>query len=374
MRVKWVFCYFMFFLSIACVDKKDVASISFQVDRNKACDISEVFTDRQIVFLETIKESLLEEISKIICFEDRLYILDDVANSVVVFDTTGKFVSAIRPAGRGPQEYYGLSDFTINRKSKELIIHAHRPGKLLFYDLNCHFKREIAYRSLISAMAYDKDRLVLVNHTEEREPYFTFLSFDEEGGISEKRTSSFAEHIHSNQYAVGSLLLNSETLTFARRFDNALYSLEGNKVILRYLLDFKDHNVPERLYAPREEEEEKRAELQKGGYFFSIVNIKETPSFIFMKTNWIGTLRITKDPLKGDYWGHFTDQELGINHYGTICVEDESNRMVCFEHRILYMKLGIKDQWEKLPAWFADKIKNADDESNPVLIFYKSKE
>lgn len=367
------FIYFLFIFLGSCTFK-EIPKISVEVDRNKTCDVSEIFTDRKIVFLETVKESLLEEVSRIICFEDRFYIFDESANSIVVFDTAGKFVSAIRPSGRGPREYFGLRDFTIDRKNRELIVYAHRPGKLLFYDTDGHFKREIAYQPLVSAMVCEEDRLVLVNPGKENTPYFTFLYFDKEKKISEKRASDFCEHITSNQFTMGSLLLNSEKLTFARRFDNTLYTLEGDQVIPRYLLDFKDHNVPERLYAPREEEQEKRAELQKDGYFFSIVDVKETPSYIFLRTNWIGTIRISKTAKTGEYWGYFKDKDLGIKHYGTVSVEDSSNRMICFEHRILYMKLGIKDQWDKLPEWFADKIRNADDESNPVLVFYNSKE
>lgn len=368
-----IIVYFLFIFLGGCTSK-EIPKIVFDIDEQKSCDISELFTDREIVFLETNKESLLGWISKIIRFDDKIYILDRGANSVVIFDTTGKYISAIRPSGRGPREYMGLSDFAIDRENQRLIIHAHRPGKLLFYDLEGHFKNEMSYKPLVSAMTCDSGRLILVNSLEKGLSYFTFLTFDEQGKVLKKQSSSFTEKINSNQFTMGSLLLNSEKLTFARRFDNTLYTLEGDKVIPRYLLDFQNHNVPERLCAPGEEEEEKRMELQKGGYFFSLVDIKETPSYIFLKTNRSEIMRITKKTVQGEYWKYFTDSELGLQHSWPIGVEESSNRMICFYHPIFLTKLSLENKWERLPQWLADKLKGMDEGNNPLLIFYKSKE
>lgn len=367
--------YFLLFLFCGCtMTERKVPLVSFDIDQGKTGDVSEVFEDRKIVFLETLEESLLTEVTKIICAEDRIYILDEPANSIVVFDTTGKFISAIRPSGRGPQEYMGISDFTINREKGQLIVHAHRPGKLLFFNLDCRFQNEIPYKSLVSAMSWKDGQLILVNSLQENSPYFTFLSFNDKGEISEKRVSSFKEKINSNQYTVGSLLLNGEKMTFARRFDNTLYSLEGDRVIPRYILDFNGYNVPVHLLAPREEEEEKRAELRKGNYFFSIVNVKETPSSVFFKNNGLGLMRLSKESGRGDYWVSLKDSELGISSGNMVGVEDLTNRLFCFEYPLIYVQLSIKGQWERFPEWFAEKLKRLGDESNPFLIFYTSKE
>lgn len=373
MKKLFGFCFLLLLLG-GCKKEEKIPLVSFEVDGKNSCEVSELFTDREIIFLETKPEAFLGWISKIIRFEDKIYILDKGANSIVVFDTTGKYVSAIRPAGQGPREYVGLSDFTICPGEKELIVHTHLPGKLLFYDTDCRFKKELPYRPLASAMIYDDDRLVLVNSLQKDSPYFTFLSFDGEKEIAGKQASAFTEEINSDQYTMGALLLKGEKLTFARRFENTLYSLEGEKVVPRYQLDFKEHNVPEGLRAPREEEGEKREQLQKGKYFFSLVDVKETPSCVYFKTNQPGVMRIVKKTSRGEYWNHFTDQELGLQHSWTIGVEDPSNRMVCFFHPIFLTQLALKDKWERLPSWLSDKLKNMDEGSNPLLIFYKSKE
>lgn len=107
--MKYLFWYILFLL-MGCNEINKEVKIVFDVNQGKTGDVSEVFEDRKIVFLETLEESLLTEVTKIICAEDRIYILDEPANSIVVFDTTGKFISAIRPSGRGPQEYMGIRD------------------------------------------------------------------------------------------------------------------------------------------------------------------------------------------------------------------------------------------------------------------------
>lgn len=370
--MKYLFLLLVVFL-VGCTSR-EIPKVFFDIKGYK-CNVNDVFTEQEVVFLETTKESCLGHIAKIIRWEDKIYILDKFANSVVVFDIMGKYVSAIRPSGRGPQEYTGISDFTINREKGQLIIHAHRPGKLLFYDLNCRFQNEIIYESLVSSMVWMDGRLILVNRGGgERNPYFTYLSFDDTGKISDKQSSSFREAVNSNQYTLGALLLRSEGLTFARRFDNTLYSLEGEEVIPRYILDFKEYNVPAHLQTFGDDEEEKKLELRKGGYVFSLVDVKETLSSVFFTTNKAGVMRITKTPLKGEYWYCFVDKDLGLEHCNMIGTEEPSNRMVCFYHPISFLKSDMEKDKDLFPAWLAGKIKSADEEDNPLLVFYKWKE
>lgn len=153
-----------------------------------------------------------------------------------------------------------------------------------------------------------------------------------------------------------------------------MYSQEGDEVVPRYLLDFKDHNVPESLYDPGNDDEEKKKKIVNGGYIFSMVNVKETPASIFFTTNFWGIMRMTKNPLKGECWAYFTDKDLGLSHSAMIGVEDESNRMFCFQHLIYDLKSDMEGKWDQMPEWLANKIKNADEGDNPLLIFYKNRE
>ena len=44
--------------------ERKVPLVSFDIDQGKTGDVSEVFEDRKIVFLETLEESLLTEVTK----------------------------------------------------------------------------------------------------------------------------------------------------------------------------------------------------------------------------------------------------------------------------------------------------------------------
>ena len=74
--MKYLFWYILFLL-MGCNEINKEVKIVFDVNQGKTGDVSEVFEDRKIVFLETLEESLLTEVTKIICAEDRIYILDE---------------------------------------------------------------------------------------------------------------------------------------------------------------------------------------------------------------------------------------------------------------------------------------------------------
>ena len=57
--------YFLLFLFCGCtMTERKVPLVSFDIDQGKTGDVSEVFEDRKIVFLETLEESLLTEVTK----------------------------------------------------------------------------------------------------------------------------------------------------------------------------------------------------------------------------------------------------------------------------------------------------------------------
>lgn len=208
MGVQLFYCFFLTFL-FGCTNK-EIPKVAFDIKR-ETCDVSEVFTDREIVFLETNEKSLLTMVNKIIRWKDKIYVWDKYVNSIVIFDTTGKYLTAIRPSGRGPQEYISLCGFALNREKGELMAYANNPNKFLFYDLNGKFVDEVAAEYGVYALSLicDKDRCIFVNTTGKKgKPFFIFFSFDDHHKISSYKASSFTNHINSSMYAGGDLLLN----------------------------------------------------------------------------------------------------------------------------------------------------------------------
>lgn len=114
--------------------------IIIDVDPGKAVEsiqISELYTDIKYVPLETNDNSLIGNISDIIKFKDRFYILDnDITQSVFCFTETGKFLFKINRIGTGPGEYIRLAAFSIDTGNEQLLLHDTSTKQILHFSLD----------------------------------------------------------------------------------------------------------------------------------------------------------------------------------------------------------------------------------------------
>ena len=102
-------------------DILDADTIS--IDGATRCDsllFSDFFKAPKVVLLETKPECVVQNIRSLEIYKEDIYILDDRANKLYVFDGNGKFKRTISSPGRGHGEYMKLADFSIDR-TKEVI-------------------------------------------------------------------------------------------------------------------------------------------------------------------------------------------------------------------------------------------------------------
>lgn len=97
-----------------------------------------LFCMKEILPLETTSECLISDIDKLEIADDKLYILDDSQDMIFIFDRKGKYLNRIADIGRGPNEYYELSDFHID-DNLIYITAGSSNNKIMCYDLNGNF-------------------------------------------------------------------------------------------------------------------------------------------------------------------------------------------------------------------------------------------
>lgn len=96
---------------------------TISIDGATRCDsliFSDFFKAPKVVLLETKPECVVQNIRSLEIYKEDIYILDDHANKLYVFDGNGKFKRTISSPGRGHGEYMKLADFSIDR-TKEII-------------------------------------------------------------------------------------------------------------------------------------------------------------------------------------------------------------------------------------------------------------
>ena len=90
-------------LAHGCKPFNDKAAIN--LFDNHLISLADVFENARIVPLEDTEQSLIAQITHIVYYDDRFYVLDGKQQKILCFDNDGKFVSTISKQGHGPGEY-----------------------------------------------------------------------------------------------------------------------------------------------------------------------------------------------------------------------------------------------------------------------------
>ena len=104
---------------------------------------SDIVDSTYYVKLETNKNCLIGEVSKVIRYGDTLFVLDRMkAEALLAFHLNGKFLFKVGSKGRGEGEYRRIQDFCIDPQLKTIYLLDGGRFKLLEYNLSGDFIRE----------------------------------------------------------------------------------------------------------------------------------------------------------------------------------------------------------------------------------------
>lgn len=141
---------FLISFSITCCkdkeveQKTDALQITLPVSSKEIhLPADSLFSGKEIIPLETTSECLISNIDKLEIANGRLYILDDQQDIIFIFNQTGRYINKIASIGRGPKEYYELSDFHVD-DSLIYITAGSSLHKVMCYDLNGNYQKSFA--------------------------------------------------------------------------------------------------------------------------------------------------------------------------------------------------------------------------------------
>lgn len=339
---------------------------------NHKCEDTLLFTDLKIIFLETNNKNLIGMVSKIILFENNIYILDEKGRNVLVFDSEGHFLTTIGKHGRGPGEFLSITDFSINFLKKEIIICSDNPNKFLFFDTAGNLKKEIPGKDLYYAITSENDTIICINAaSSDTDNYISMIEYNNKK-ITDIKKLPLKQYRLSSNFSLGTQMLKSQHILFTKRYDNIIYKLHNKEIVPYYQLDFKEHNFPKTLLTQNLSETDFNREVSRRDIIYSIVNPKETPERIFFNTHKLGTFVIDKNNSKADYYKFITNSRLDVQHSRMIPTEDISNNRLCFIANMDQLK-NIMPYSKCTEEWFKDKVNKASENDNPILFIYTSK-
>ena len=136
---KILFCILLFVL-FSCknenhkVDRGEIFIANLDSTCTSEFKYSDLYKKVTAIILDN-KEVMLTEISKMLVYKDKLYLLDRRAQGVYAFCKDGSFVCKIGNLGAGPDEYVSCNDFGINADAGEIYIYDMAKHRIHKYDI-----------------------------------------------------------------------------------------------------------------------------------------------------------------------------------------------------------------------------------------------
>lgn len=131
---------------ISCNDyNEDKAIYTIDLEKLEAKEliIDSLFVVDKIVQLETTGESVINYINKLFLSNKYIVVVDIFGSSVLVFDSSGAFITKIAKQGRGPGEYIKISDIYVEFEHGLIyILDGYDSKKILKYSLTGDFLGE----------------------------------------------------------------------------------------------------------------------------------------------------------------------------------------------------------------------------------------
>jgi hypothetical protein len=299
-------------LVIACntEQKDDTATNVIYFDTEKSIEEYDMkdLTDGtfSIIPLETTDECSISAINKIEIKDRRIYIMDQLAQSVYTFDINGKYLDKIHNQGQGPGEYTNLSYMTLGDSS--IIIIDHLAGKQIRYSIpSLQFISEERLFDKIWAtdVFYLSENIYYINNWSDLGAGKFRLFSKKCGSDDVEKYLPFEEDPLSLGINGPAYSINGDEAALIYSGCDTVFRLKDGKVSPEYVVKFKDKKVKyssgkvENIFSDN-----------PPGRVIGINRINESDKYLFLEISMTTNGNIP----------------LGRGNYGNyICIHDKSN-------------------------------------------------
>lgn len=253
---KIIIVYLLFLTAIGCKqnnhDYSDVETIKFNFSETNPL-YEDIFKETTIIPLETNENCLVSEITQMEVWDNKIFILDWKLNSLLVFNTQGKYLNRIGRIGKGPGEYIRPRYFFINKKEALVKVFDAPTKKLMCFDYGGILVKEIKLNNYLRAVGESKSgywgfcpNKGNVNVDNEQKKYVKFITFTPDGEVSiyVEGEKSIDQLNFSNTYISSAL---DGGVSFVEPFLPNIYSLKDEKITVKYNIDYSGYFPTEQI-------------------------------------------------------------------------------------------------------------------------------
>lgn len=358
---------------------------------------STLFEGAGVIVLETTENSLLSRVDRMEFLDDNLYVLES-DQGLFRFDKTGKFIKKIGGKGSGPGEYISPTDFTIDRTHKKIYLLDVQTQTVIRYSAEGDYEELLnlkdetsKVRSICFRIHYFNDRLytdLYVQAPDEEKPLLAELDLK-----SGKRMRTF---LNADQHKKGwnelyftmqRCFVPTENPKFMQSFMDTIFEINKDGV-MPYII-FKSENL-----ATREKIDDKWGQSEKfyevfraiehAGKICEFSEYIESDAFIcfkYLMSRYVhivlhkkreGTTCLVRRMVNDIFYNENAKRPLIFNLTSfdkeraySIIMDNDYSRKSTMEN---LNTNGINSNVEGI-----ENLKGLDDDSNPVIVYFKFK-
>lgn len=404
---KYSLLLFLFILQACSIENKE-ESIK-QIDANpnvktiniddgsykESISFVEYYNSPKTILLETTDSCLIQEIQSLEVYENNIYILDNMANRLYVFDIDGKFSHQIGAPGAGPGEYIQIADFSIDRVNHIIYVYDEFASKVHKYNL-----KTSQYLSSITIqktgnqnfyILYTEGKLYL-NETaiDGKEPKHLLKMLNAQTGKLEeifldskqfnKGWNLTLRNYHNFFYGKG-----TKFPKYIEWFMNTILTIDGNNIYPSYIIqskDFATENDVKKLVDTYYSNDRiyNFESIDSKGKIYHIENFVESDKFVyfrFKKSNSTHHLFYDKKNDTVQYTTNLTNDYFskGFSMNQNFCYYDKTGvyGIVQTDFIPLIKEHYIDRGFLNMQLDNYEKIKQIAEDSNPIILYYPFK-
>lgn len=370
-----IFPCILVFVFVACSSHDTpILNTATYVGESPIVDDTLLFRDPKVFPLETTENSLISYIDRIVEFNGDYYILDKRMKKVFAFDGSGNFQFAIHAVGGGLGEYVNVMDIAVDRRDSLLVLLSY-PSELLYYDLKGSFvKNHKLSKKHYHALTIDNEFIYLAQSTYvNKQIQSNSLTVVSRKTNEEEELLQPLKEIAPYCFPRGYFLSMGLEPFFTRKFDDAVYRLDGASLLTDYTVDWgtSTFQVEKELYSCRE----LQALCGEKHWVYSMFNFQESARQLCFSTNLSNFYVLSKAKGTVTCYPKIRNIGYGVNLANYIPVSgDEPRLFFVFPAASLLQlrQLAAESTPAKklLSPSMLEIVKDLKEDSNPIVFSY----
>lgn len=192
-----------------------------------------------VKFQNVNQESAITDLDKLLCTENRFFVVDRKGNKLIAFDKNGRFIkSTASLIGKSKNEYISIFDATLDNTEKKIYAYCDAPSKLMIFDYNLNVIENVDFQTFTWELSVDDHYLYSLSPDLENGTIMKLLCFDK------KNLFLPAKEILSTRSAVPELSTNGKSIIhcgdcfFAMPFEQFIYRIKDGAIVDSYQIEF----------------------------------------------------------------------------------------------------------------------------------------